>query len=308
MNSLLIAGSVAIDTIRNSSGSATDQLGGSATFAALAAKHWCDVVLLSAIGDDYPHVLEEKLLGAGLNLRDLTRVKGGKSFRWEGVYKENLGTRETIGIDLGVMATATLNTPRNINNFSFAMMATYAPEKELEVVSKLSPKCFIATDTIAIYINTPALKASLDKLVQKSSLICFDNNEIAAYSGLPDEESAVKKVFSVGPKWVIVKHGKLGSILYSQDGQSARLGIFDNIPIETTGAGDTFLGSVMAHLASTGRVNFENILEGMKLGTAASSITVEAFGVDALIGASREEISRRAKNIAPYGQSTLATK
>jgi|GEM_PF-3155001 sugar/nucleoside kinase (ribokinase family) len=308
MKPLLITGSIAIDTIRNKGRLATDQLGGSAAFAALAARHWCKPVILSAIGGDYPPALERRLLDAGLDLRNLTRVASDKSFRWEGVYKENLGIRETIGVDLGVMATASLLTPADIGKYKFAMMATYAPEKELEVAAKLPPECFIAVDTIAVYINTPALKSQLLNLIGKSGLLCIDDGETAALTGTRSEEEAVRKVFEMGPKWMIVKHGKLGSILYSQDGKTARLGIYDNIPIETTGAGDTFLGSVMAHLAATGKIDFATIMEGMRLGTAAASVTVEAFGVEELIKATRQEIERRAENIAPYGQNTIPVK
>ena len=294
--SLLIIGSVAIDNIRTPKGAATDQLGGSATFAALAAKHWSSPLILSAIGADFPAALLQRLQNAGLDLSRLTR-DAGKSFRWEGVYNEDLGTRETIGIDLGVMESAKLMVP-DLSTIRFAMMATYAPARELEAIERLPKDTFIATDTIAVYINIPELRKSLDALVKRSALVCFDETELKDFAQTKDEAQAVKAIFAKGPRFVIAKYGKRGSRLYSHDGQTAAWGIFDNVPKDTTGAGDTFLGTIMAHLAAVGKADFKTILEGMKLGTAAASITTEAFGVEDLIKSTKAEIERRASGVS----------
>jgi sugar/nucleoside kinase (ribokinase family) len=292
---LLIVGSIAIDTIRTPGGTASDQLGGSASFAALTAKHWTNPLILSAIGADFAPALLKRLEKAGLNLKHLTRG-AGKSFRWEGVYDENLGTRTTIGIDLGVMDTASLQSP-DLSGVRFAMMATYSPSKELEILPRLPKDCFVAVDTIAVYINVPQLRVELDKLVSRATLLCIDQTELKEFTGVADEAAAVKKIFTLGPRWAIIKYGKQGSRLYAPGGQTAVLGIYDNLPKDTTGAGDTFLAGVMAHLANVGKTDFQTILEGMRLGTAAASVTTEAFGVDELIKATREEIERRAREV-----------
>jgi len=294
---LLIIGSIAIDTIRTPGGTASDQLGGSASFAGLTARHWTTPILLSAIGADFPSLLLERLEESGLDLQYLTRDHG-KSFRWEGVYDETLGTRTTIGIDLGVMNSARLQSP-DLSNVRFAMMATYAPTRELEILPSLPKGCFIAVDTIAVYINVPELRVELEKLVRHATLLCIDQTELRDFTGVADEAAAVKEIFSIGPRWVIIKYGKKGSRLYAPGPRekTASLGIYENEPKDTTGAGDTFLAAVMAHLAHIGKADFKTILEGMRLGTAAASVTTEAFGVDKLIKTPREEIERRARKV-----------
>lgn len=294
---LLIIGSVAIDTIRTPHGNASDQLGGSATFAALTAKHWCGPVIVSAIGGDFPVELLTRLERAGLDLSTLTRDAKGKSFRWTGVYSESLGTRETIGLELGVMESAKLRVPENISDIRFAIISTYAPSRELEVLPLLHKDCFVALDTIAVYINVPELRVQLDKIVKRADLLCIDQTELKQFTGLDDEAAAVKKIFSLGPRWAVIKYGKRGSRLYAPDGRTATLGIYDNVPKDTTGAGDTFLAGIMAHVASAGKVEFETLLEGMRLGTAAASITTEAFGIEEIIKATKEEIERRARSV-----------
>ncbi len=291
MNPLLIVGSVAIDTIRTPQGTASDQLGGSATFAGLVARHWVEPVLLSAIGGDFPEALLRRMEAASLNLSDLTREENAKSFRWEGLYDEGLGLRETTGLELGVMATAKLRTP-DLSSIRFCMMGNYHPARELEVLEKLPEGCFIGTDTIEAWIKFE--REALTGLFRRSSLICIDTDELAKFTEEPDELVGVEKLFELGARWAVIKYGAHGSSLYGSQGERFRCGAYKTQARDTTGAGDTFLATILAHLAATGRADFETLQEGMKLGAAAASITVEAFGVDSLIKANKEDIERRA--------------
>ena len=294
MNPLLIVGSVAIDTIRTPQGDASDQLGGSAVFAALTARHWVKPVVLSAIGGDFPMALEAKMETAGVELGNLTRVANEKSFRWEGVYDAGLGTRETIGLDLGVMATAKLAAP-DLFAIKFAMMGNYHPARELEIMDKLPEGCFVAADTIQAWIRYEL--AALTELFRRANIICIDGNELLEFTQGKNEAAGVEKLFELGPRWAIIKYGKRGSRLYGREGERATFGIYDNVPKDTTGAGDTFLAAIMAHVAAVGRADFETLKAGIRLGTAAASITTEAFGVDAIIEATGEEIEKRTTGV-----------
>ena len=292
---MLIVGSVAVDTIRTPNGSASDTLGGSATFAALAAKHFGEILLLSAIGPDFPQSLLKDLEAAQVPLNNLTRTKDGKTFRWEGVYDEGLGSRTTIGLDLGVMATAKLNIPAKALECRYAMMATYHPTREMEVLGHLKRGTFVATDTIFAWIEYE--KEALTELYRHTNLICLDGHELKLFTKIDDEAIAVKHLLSLGAEYVIVKYGKRGSRLYSKEGRTQFVGIYPNSPVETTGAGDTYLGAIMAYLNRKGQHTFEDVIEGMVWGSATASITTEAFGVNALIKTSFAEISRRFQGV-----------
>lgn len=292
--SLLLVGSIGIDTLHTPQGSASHQLGGSATFAALAIRHWTRCPILAAIGGDFPEDLYHRLEHAGINLSHLTKDIHAKSFRWEGQYDEGLGTRKTVGIELGVMGTHRLHVP-DLSHIKFAMMGNYHPLRELEVIEKLPAGCFICVDTIHGWINHE--HANVQKLFSRATMPAIDKAELLELTKTADEMDGVKTLFSWGAQWVIVKYGAQGSRLYSPDGRQQQVGIYDTPVKDTTGAGDTYLGTIMAHLNDKGRADFETIVEGMRLGSAAASITVEAFGVEAIIRATRAQIEERAQKI-----------
>jgi len=296
---LLIIGSVAVDTVRTPNADASDQLGGSASFAALAARNFGPICLMSAIGPDFPQELIDRLQASRIPTQNLTRTTEGKTFRWEGIYHEDLGTRESVGFELGVMATARLDLPNCLGDVRYAMMGCYDPARQMEVVAQLTPGCFIATDTIAGYITDPKHKRTLTDLYRHSSLITLDQTELKLYANTDDETQAVESIFASCPftQYVIVKYGAEGSQLYHKDGQRRRVGVFATSPKDTTGAGDTFLGTLMAHMAATDQTDIDTVEEGMRLGAAAASITIEAFGVDALEKASLGDIQQRQSSV-----------
>ena len=294
-NPLLIVGSVAIDNIRTPHGSASDQLGGSATFAALSARFWGQPLILSAIGLDFPQSLLSELKQGGLNLNDLTLDKQGKSFRWEGVYDETLGTRQTIGLELGVMATATLQAPIGLQNVRVAMMGTYHPVRQLELLAKLPAGVFVATDTIAAYIKYE--RAALTELYKKSTLITLNDEELCEYTCCEDLGKGVEHLFGLGAEYVIIKHGQKGSHLYTAAGDKVEVGAYQTQAKDTTGAGDSYLGALLAVVNAKGKPTLQTLAEGMRFGSAVASLTVEAFGVDRLLPARWDEVNARAESL-----------
>jgi cytidine kinase len=292
---LLIIGSVAIDTIRTHNAAFSDQLGGSATFAALAARHWAEPLLLSAIGEDFPPALLQKISQSGISTAHLTRDPKGKSFRWTGVYDATLGTRETIGFEMGVMSTAKLNPPAILSQVRFAMMATYDPDRQLEIINLLPSHTFIATDTIHAWIKFG--RDALTRLYRQTHLITLNEEELTEYTGSSNRAEGVRQLFELGASYVIIKRGAEGSILYTRDGQSLSVPAFATTARDTTGAGDSYLGTLMATLNRYGRVDIDTLSEGMRLGSAVASRTVEAFGVDSLISATLPEIQARASRL-----------
>ena len=293
-HTLLIVGSLGIDTIYTPAGSASHQLGGSATFAALAARHWTAPLILSAIGGDFPNDLMSILEREKLETKHLTVDPHAKSFRWAGRYDEGLGTRETVGVELGVMGTHTLHSP-DMPKIKWVMMGNYNPLKQIELLTKLPAGCFISCDTIHGWIHHQ--HEDVLNLFRACTLISIDRDELLEAMKVGDEAVAVKKLLAMGPKWAIIKYGAQGSRLYASDGRSSAMGVYKTHTKDTTGAGDTYLGTIMAHLASVGRADFDTILHGMRLGAAAASITVEAFGIDSLVKATRPEIEKRAQQV-----------
>jgi len=209
-HNLLLTGPVAIDTIYTPKGSASDQLGGSVSFAALAARHWREPVILSAVGGDFPEDLRQILLRAGLELKHLTVDMHAKTFRWAGKYDAGLGTRETVGVELGVMSTHTLHAPE-LSHVKYAMMGNYHPARQLELLPKLPKDCFVAMDTIHAWITYE--RENLTTLAHACHLITIDKDELLQWAQIDNEAAAVKKLLSWGPKWIIITYGVDGSRL-----------------------------------------------------------------------------------------------
>jgi sugar/nucleoside kinase (ribokinase family) len=312
--SLLVVGTIAYDSIETPAGRVTDEIGGSATFFALAASRFTDVRLSGVVGEDFPLARLEKLFhGRKVDFAGVEAVKGGRTFRWSGRYEGDMNAAQTLETQLNVLATFRARLPGEYPKTPFVFLANTAPAVQLEVLEQVeaagpqSPagapgarreKPFVVADTMNFWIETQ--KDGLLEVLRRVDGIILNDGEARQLTGERNLIRAGTKVLELGPKVVIVKKGEHGAFLFSTY-------LFHALPaypvsevVDPTGAGDTFAGGVMGYLARTGRVSVGTLKRGLVYGTVAASFTVGDFGTRAIAAATREDMEMRVQEFLHF--------
>jgi sugar/nucleoside kinase (ribokinase family) len=293
--SLLVVGTIAYDSIETPHGRVDDEIGGSATYFALAASRFSPVRLCASVGDDFPRARLTKLFdGRPADLAGVESVKGGKTFRWAGRYEGDMNSAQTLETQLNVLATFQPKLPGEYPSTPFVFLANTAPPVQLDVLKQVQAggrKPFVVCDTMNFWIDTQ--KEALLDVLRRVDGVVLNDGEARQLTGERNLIRAGTKVLDLGPKVVIVKKGEHGAFLFSQF-------LFHALPaypvsevVDPTGAGDTFAGGVMGYLARTSRVTIANLKQGLVRGTVAASFTVSDFGTRAIAAATREDIDLR---------------
>ena len=289
---LLIAGSIAIDTIVTHHERRENILGGSVTYALAAAHYYCPSSVVGIIGSDFPpegHDLYRKL---AVNLDDLQEAKG-QTFRWGGRYNENWNKRDTLFTELGVFADFS-PTLSNINqNVKTALLANIHPDLQQTVIDQCNAE-LIVLDTMNLWINTT--RPQLDNLLKYVSILLVNKSEAELLTGYSSPEKAGQKLLQHEIENVVVKLGSHGALLIDKVNQ-IRIGAYpvENV-VDPTGAGDVFAGAFAGVLNSHGTTK-----EALVQASALASICVEGFGVEKILECERGEIAKRAS----YLEGTL---
>ncbi len=277
--SLLVVGSVALDTIETPFGVATDALGGSATFFSAAASLFCPVKLVGVIGSDYPLSDLQFLVDRGVDLSGLERVEG-ESFRWSGVYSFDLNSRETRETRLGVFADFKPKIPPAFQACQWVFLGNIDPVLQLDVLRQVKSPRLIACDTMNYWIH--GKRAELLQLLARVNLVFLNDTEARELTGDPNLLRAARWIQRHGPKLVVVKKGEHGAILFADD----LIFFTPGYPLEDvhdpTGAGDAFAGGLMGYLAHSGSVSPEELRRAMVYGSALGSFAVERMGIERL--------------------------
>ena len=289
---LLIAGSIAIDTIVTPHEQRENILGGSVTYALAAAHYYCPSSVVGIIGSDFPpegHDLYRKL---AVNLDDLQEAKG-QTFRWGGRYNENWNKRDTLFTELGVFADFS-PTLSNINqNVKTALLANIHPDLQQTVIDQCNAE-LIVLDTMDLWINTT--RPQLDKVLKYVSILLVNKSEAELLTGYSSPEKTGQKLLQYGMEKVVIKLGSHGALLIDKENQ-IRIGAYpvENV-VDPTGAGDVFAGAFAGVLNSHGTAK-----EALVQASALASICVEGFGVEKILECERGEIAKRAS----YLEGTL---
>jgi sugar/nucleoside kinase (ribokinase family) len=300
--SLLVVGTIAFDSIETPSGRVDDEVGGSATYFALAASRFVDVRLCGVVGEDFPLSRLQRIFeGRKVGFDGVETVKGGKSFRWAGRYEGDMNSAQTLDTQLNVLATFQAKLPSEYAKTPFVFLANTAPAVQLDVLEQVQGggrKPFVVCDTMNFWIETQ--KDALLEVLRRVDGLILNDGEARQLTGERNLIKAGTAALGLGPTVVIVKKGEHGAFLFSNY-------IFYALPaypvsevVDPTGAGDTFAGGTMGYLARAGRVSVGTLKRALVHGTVAASFTVADFGTRAIAAATREDIDLRVQELQHF--------
>ncbi|MBK8555749.1 MAG: bifunctional hydroxymethylpyrimidine kinase/phosphomethylpyrimidine kinase [Lewinellaceae bacterium] len=296
--SLVAVGTVAFDDIETPSGRAEKVIGGACTYISLAASYFVKPVrIVSVVGDDFPEETLDYLKKKGVDLEGLQIRKGEKSFFWAGRYHRDLNTRDTLDTQLNVLANFDPKLPASYRSPDYLMLGNLTPSVQLRVLSQLKkrPK-LIAMDTMNFWMDTAM--PDLRKVMKKVDVLTINDEEARQLSGEHSLVNAAKAIHSMGPKFLIIKKGEHGALLFHK-----RLMFYaPALPLaevtDPTGAGDTFAGGFMGWMAKSDDVSFDNLKRGVIYGSAMASFCVEKFSIERMKGLTQGMIQKRVKSFA----------
>ena len=284
---ILIIGSISLDTIENDRGKRENLIGGSTTYATVAAGRSVPVNVVGVIGNDFPDEGLKIYKRYANSLVDL-ECKEGNTFRWGGRYGENMDSRETLFTDLGVFSDFLPRLSTVNKNVSNVFLANIHPSLQLSVINQMAGKPLIVTDTMNLWIETT--KNELLKVLKKSGILLINESEAELISGTNNIDRSAVQLQGLGPSTVVIKKGSSGAVLFHGE-EKVSIGAYPvKDVIDTTGAGDTFGGGFVSALASGGTFR-----DALIKGSALASICVEGFGVESLLEVNLEEIKKREK-------------
>jgi len=291
--SLITVGTMAFDAIETPFGKISKIVGGSATYVAYAASNFVKPVQqISIIGNDFPQEELDELRNRGVHLDGVEIVPDKKSFFWSGRYHEDMNSRDTLTTDLNVLADFDPKVPDSYQGAEFLMLGNLAPKIQLNVIQEMKkrPK-LIAMDTMNFWMESAM--SELKIVLKYVDMLIVNDAEARQLTGLFSLVKAAKSIMQMGPKYVIIKKGEHGALLFQDD----EVFYAPALPLEDvfdpTGAGDTFAGGFIGHLAKTGDISFENMKRAIIVGSAMASFCVEKFGPTRLKEINQEDINNR---------------
>ena len=281
----LILGSVALDTIETKYGKAENLLGGSATYATIAAGLYGDAIPIGIVGDDFPKDGLDIFEKFSKNLKDLDQQPGG-TFKWGGKYHENGDDRDTLFTDLGVFENFNPSIHTSNKNASWLFLANIHPSLQLSVLEQCTNAPLVVTDTMNLWIDSTPKE--LKKIISKTNILLINESELHLLTKEQNVDKSIKEVLSMGPEKVIVKFGSKGAKCFSEN-ENIAVGVYPvKKVIDPTGAGDVFGGGFIS-----GLVDGLSIKEAMLRGSALASFCIEDFGVKKLLNVSVNEVDNR---------------
>jgi len=285
-DSILIVGSIAIDTIEIGTERYEKLLGGSTTYATIAAGKYSDVNIVGIIGSDFPQNGHDIYKKYAANLIDL-KVKEGKTFSWGGRYHDNFDDRDTLFTELGVFGDFNPQLSAINKNQQFVFLANIHPGLQNLVIDQCQANPTIVIDTMNLWIDST--HSELLNVLSKSDILLINESEAEMLTECSNLDDAATTLIGLGPPTVVIKRGSKGAILYTDKGEKVTIGVYpiDKV-VDPTGAGDTFGGGFISALAQG-----KTYKEALILGTALASICVEGVGISALENAKISEIEFR---------------
>lgn len=305
---ILVGGTVAIDNVKTPGSEGTNLLGGSASYAALAATFFApDVRLIGIVGKDFPAEHLSMLENRGVSLTGVERSEGD-SFTWSGEYLENMNERVTHTVGLNVLESWEVKVPAEIADASIVVLANMSPDNQLQMLEQCTaPNRFVIADTMDLWIEIA--NERLHEVLKQLDLFVINESEAREFAGTSDLIEAGRILLGKGPRHVVIKLGEFGAMLFTANGQE--LGNGDSLPCpdtffrcaafplkklaDPTGAGDTFLGGLAGYLAANanGDYSFTQIRKAVAQGSVVASFTCEAFSTKQLEAISQADIDAR---------------
>ncbi len=295
--SLLVTGSIGIDTVESPAGKAVDTLGGSSIYFAYASSFFTPVRLVGVVGDDCtPEFLKPLHDNPNIDLGGLEVREGSKTFRWHGKYHEDVNERDTVSVDLNVLGEDGPTIPHAFYDSEYVFLANTHPDLQIELLGQLGCPTFVACDTMDLWIDTE--RDSLMKLLSKVDAVILNDAEARQLTG---EMNVVKAGFELGKilkQYVIIKKGEHGALLFAGDEVFVSIGYPARNVVDPTGAGDSFAGGLMGYLAEQDATDVKTVRKAMAYGAAVASLELEDFSLNRLTELSRADIDARLAEIA----------
>ena len=276
---LTVFGSTALDTIRTPTKILKNVLGGAATFAGISASFFVDTGLIAVVGSDFPKKYYN-LLAKYLDLRGLT-IENGKTFHYDGSYDETLSIRKTLKTDLNVLKTFKPTVPEEYRKSKFVYLANNDPEQNVTLIKEFDKVKFSMCDTIEFWISTK--RNAVIKMIKTVDAVVINDEEAKLLTKEHNLIKCAKKMMDWGVKYVIIKKGEHGSLMFYQDLLFPSVGFSLEDVVDPTGAGDSFAGAMIGYLASKNSTSFSAIKKAVVFGNVLGSFVVEKYGVDGLI-------------------------
>tara|TARA_R110001583_G_scaffold160872_1_gene312769 strand:- start:46276 stop:47202 length:927 start_codon:yes stop_codon:yes gene_type:complete len=293
MNKLLIVGTVAFDAIETPFGQTDKILGGAATYISLSASQFgVKSGIVSVVGGDFPKAYLDKLNAKGVNTEGIEIIEDGKTFFWKGLYHNDLNSRDTLITDLNVLADFKPVVPESYKDADFLMLGNLHPSVQMSVIKQIPnrPK-LVVLDTMNFWMDN-----TLDELMEviaKIDVITINDEEARQLSGEYSLVKAAQKIHEMGPKYVVIKKGEHGALLFNDDNVFFAPALPLEEVFDPTGAGDTFAGGFIGHIAKSGDISFDNMKRAVISGSNLASFCVEKFGTERMENLSQDEIQKR---------------
>jgi len=289
-HSLLVVGSLAFDSIETPNGSVDNALGGSATYFSYAASFFSPPRLVGVIGADFPDEHRQMLANAGVDIEGLVTLPG-QTFRWKGRYHQDMNTRDTLEVHLNVFGDFDPVLPAHYRDSTHVFLANGVPALQAKVLDQVRRPQLVLADTMDLWIENQ--RKDLLALLPRLDGLLLNDSEAHLLSGEANLVRAGQAVLRMGPKFVILKKGGHGVMLFSADGVFVVPAFPTETVVDPTGAGDSFAGGILGYLTSDDSPPPGRLRRGMAYGTIVASFTVEDFGLDRLRRTRREEIDER---------------
>lgn len=287
---VLVVGSVALDSVETPFGRADDVLGGSGTFFSSSASHFAPVQLVGVVGDDYPVEKLAPLAARGVDLAGLEHAQGS-SFRWRGRYRHDLNSAETLETHLGVFSNFRPKIPEQFRNAPFVFLANIDPRLQLQVLEQVEKPRLVACDTMNFWIESR--RPELIELLGHVDLITINDGEARQLTEQSNLIKAARWIMDKGPKYVLIKKGEHGAFMFTRES----IFFAPAYPLESvfdpTGAGDSFAGGFIGYLAATGDLSERSMRRAVVVGSAMGSFAVEKFSNERLMEITRADIDKR---------------
>jgi len=303
---MLVVGTVAFDAIETPFGKTDKIIGGAATYISWAASYFTDPInLVSIIGDDWPEAELQALQNRGVQTEGLQIKKGEKSFFWAGKYHLDMNTRDTLATELNVLGQFDPVVPDSYKESEFLMLGNLTPQVQMRVIEQLPKRPrLVAMDTMNYWMNTEM--DALKEVIQKVDVLLINDEEARQLSTEFSLVKAARKILTMGPEYLVIKKGEHGALLFHDE----QVFFAPALPLEEvfdpTGAGDTFAGGFMGHIAQTHDISYNNMKRALIFGSAMASFCVEEFGLNRLKNLSQEDIEERVQEFIDLVQFDIS--
>ncbi len=304
--SLLVIGTVAFDAIETPFGKTDKILGGAATYISLAASYFTkNINLVSVVGEDFPSENIKMLQEHNVNTDGLEVLKGQKTFFWSGKYHNDMNSRDTIATELNVLENFNPIVPEAYQDCDFLMLGNLVPIVQQKVIGQLKKRpSLVVLDTMNFWMDIAM--GDLLKTLKLVDVLTINDEEARQLSQEYSLVKAAKKILKMGPKFLIIKKGEHGALLFNNE----QVFFAPALPLEEvfdpTGAGDTFAGGFIGYLAQTKDISFDNMKRALIFGSAMASFCVEKFGTEKLIGLTQDQVEKRVQEFVELVQFDIA--